>query len=109
MSNMLLCSDANTVIHMQLQRQLQSLPVSANTAPQILHLTSLLIFQKEFGIPLYVSGKFVPMILAEIKSKLEPEQQQLLETAHLSIVNDARDKHLEDFKKLKDFGMSCSL
>lgn len=102
-------TDANTVIHMQLQRQLQSLPVSANTAPQILHLTSLLIFQKEFGIPLYVSGKFVPMILAEIKSKLEPEQQQLLETAHLSIVNDARDKHLEDFKKLKDFGMSCSL
>jgi UDP-N-acetylmuramate-alanine ligase len=47
------------------------------------------------------------MILDEIKSKLEPDQQEeLLETAHLSIINNNRDDHLDDYEKLKAIGMS---
>ncbi|KAI9268456.1 hypothetical protein EDC94DRAFT_600279 [Helicostylum pulchrum] len=102
-------STANMIIHQQLHNQLQGLKISANSAPQLLHLTTLLLFQKLFGVPLYVSGKFVPVILAEIKCKLEPEQQQLLETAHLSIINNSREDHLEHYKELKMIGMSYAL
>lgn len=97
------------MIHQQLHNQLQGLNISANTAPQLLHLTTLLLFQKYFGVPLYVSGKFVPVIITEIKSKLEPEQQQLLEIAHLSIINNQREEHLDDYKQLKMIGISCTL
>lgn len=63
-----------------------------------------------YQIPLYVSGKFVPMILSEIKPKVkEPTQQALLETAHLSIINNNRDQHLDVYKKLKSIGMSYAL
>lgn len=85
---------------------MEGLQISANSAPQLLHLTTLIFFQKIYQIPLYVSGKFVPVILNEIKSKLEPKQQLLLETAHLSIVNNDRDQHLEDYKQLKMIGMN---
>lgn len=92
-----------------MHNQLQGLKISANSAPQLLHLTTLLLFQKLFGVPLYVSGKFVPVILAEIKSKLEPEQRQLLETAHLSIINNRREEHLDHYKELKMIGMGYAL
>jgi Na+/glutamate symporter len=97
---------ANSVIQKQLHHQLQSLSITVNTAPQLLHLTSLLIFQALFKLPLYVSGKFVPMILTEIKSKLEPEQQQLLETVHESIMNNDREGHLDEYKKLRNVGLT---
>lgn len=97
------------IIHQQLHNQLQGLKISANSAPQLLHLTTLLLFQKLFGVPLYVSGKFVPVILAEIKSKLEPEQRKLLETAHLSIINNRREEHLDHYKELKMIGMGYAL
>ncbi|KAI9359359.1 hypothetical protein BD770DRAFT_362932 [Pilaira anomala] len=102
-------STANIMIHQQLHNQLQGLNISANTAPQLLHLTTLLLFQQYFGVPLYVSGKFVPVIITEIKSKLEPEQQRLLEIAHLSIINNQREEHLDDYKQLKMIGISCTL
>lgn len=85
---------------------MEGLQISANSAPQLLHLTTLLFFQKIYEIPLYVSGKFVPVILNEIKTKLEPKQQLLLEKAHLSIVNHDREQHLEDYKQLKMISMS---
>lgn len=98
--------EANKTIQNHLYNQLQGLQISANSAPQLVHLTTLLFFQKIYQIPLYVSGKFVPVILNEIKSKLDPNEQSLLETAHLSIVNHDRDQHLEDYKQLKMIGMS---
>jgi Na+/glutamate symporter len=98
--------NANDIIYNQLHNQLQQLDVSAGTVPQLLHLVSLLIFQHTFQIPLYVSGKFVPMILDEIKPSMNEQDQQLLDRAHISIINNTRQEHLPDYQVLKKLGMS---
>ncbi|KAI8342108.1 hypothetical protein BC941DRAFT_467007 [Chlamydoabsidia padenii] len=54
-----------------LQRQLESTPVSESTAPSILHLTLLLCFQTIYHLPLNVSGKYVPSILNTLAPKLQ--------------------------------------
>lgn len=100
---------ANEITNKQLFQQLQQLPVSTQTVPQMLHLVSLLIYQKVFQIPLYVSGKFVPVILNEIRPSLSKKEQELLDVVHVSIINDQRQEHLEDYTKLKDLGMSYKL
>jgi Na+/glutamate symporter len=96
---------ANEIIYNQLHNQLQQLTISAGTVPQLLHLVSLLIFQNVFQIPLYVSGKFVPMILEEIKPSMTEQDQQLLDNAHLSIINNTRQEHIQDYQVLKKLGM----
>ncbi|KAG2214697.1 hypothetical protein INT46_000916 [Mucor plumbeus] len=100
---------ANEITNKQLFQQLQQLPVSVQTVPQMLHLISLLIYQKVFQTPLYVSGKFVPVILNEIRPSLSKKEQELLDVAHISIINDQRQEHLEDYAKLKDLGMNYRL
>lgn len=100
---------ANEIIYNQLHDQLQQLNVSADTVPQLLHLVSLLIFQNIFQIPLYVSGKFVPMILEMIKPSMTEQDQQLLDSAHLSIINNTRQEHIQDYRVLKKLGMSYKI
>ena len=102
-------SAANKVVQDMLHNQLKGLTVSANTAPQLLHLTSLVIFQSLFQIPLYISGKFVPVIITEIKPKLDSAGQELLEKVHLSIVNNERDTHLDAYHQLKALGMTFAV
>ncbi|KAI7902698.1 uncharacterized protein BX663DRAFT_510177 [Cokeromyces recurvatus] len=97
---------ANKIIQQQLHSQLEQLPVSTSTVPHLLHIVSLLIFQKLFKIPLYVSGKFVPVILNKIRSLLPKDIQDLLDNAHLSIINNDREEHIEDYEKLKRIGLS---
>ncbi|KAF1807420.1 hypothetical protein FB192DRAFT_1022126 [Mucor lusitanicus] len=100
---------ANEITNKQLYHQLQQLPVSTQTVPQMLHLVSLLIFQKVFQLPLYVTGKFVPVILDEIRPHLSSNEQELLNTVHLSIINDQRQEHLEDYERLHSLGMKYKL
>ncbi|GAN05483.1 hypothetical protein MAM1_0093c04954 [Mucor ambiguus] len=100
---------ANEITNKQLYHQLQQLPVSAQTVPQMLHLVSLLIFQKVFQLPLYVTGKFVPVILDEIRPHLSSKEQELLDTVHLSIINDQRQEHLQHYESLHDLGMKYKL
>ncbi|KAL9547757.1 hypothetical protein MBANPS3_006002 [Mucor bainieri] len=99
----------NEITNKQLYHQLQQLPVSAQTIPQILHLVSLLIFQRMFQLPLYVTGKFVPVILDEIRPLLSSDEQKLLDTVHLSIINDQRQEHLQDYETLYSLGMKYKL
>ncbi|CEP14447.1 hypothetical protein [Parasitella parasitica] len=96
---------ANDMTKKQLFQQLQQLAVSEQTAPQMLHLISLLIFQKVFNIPLYVTGRFVPVILNEIRPSLSQEEKELFDMVHLSIIDDQRKDHLEDYTKLKSLGI----
>ncbi|KAI8988285.1 hypothetical protein BDF20DRAFT_317481 [Mycotypha africana] len=96
---------ANEMIQSQLQNQLQQVStISPSTAPQLLHLVSLIIFQYLFKMPLYVSGKFVPAILKVImeKSSLSNEEDgRLLNAAHTSIMNNDVANHIECFQRLK--------
>ncbi|KAI8375615.1 hypothetical protein EDC96DRAFT_495935 [Choanephora cucurbitarum] len=96
----------NTLIYNQLHNQLKRLPLSTQTAPELLHLVSLLLFQKTYKIPLYVSGKFVPAILEQLKPLISQETQHLLTVTHLSIVNNKREEHMDDFRALNQFGMT---
>ncbi|CAO0796168.1 unnamed protein product [Mucor circinelloides] len=100
---------ANDITNKQLYQQLQHLPVSTMTVPQMLHLVSLLIFQTVFQLPLYVTGKFVPVILDEIRPHLSSEEQTLLDTVHLSIINDQREEHVQDYERLHSLGMKYKL
>lgn len=100
---------ANEITNKQLYQQLQQLPVSTQSIPQMLHLVSLLIFQKAFQLPLYVTGKFVPVILDEIRPHLPSEEQELLDTVHLSIINNQRQEHMQDYESLHSLGMKYKL
>lgn len=97
---------ASTLIYSQLHSQLKRLPLSTQTAPELLHLVSLLLFQKTYRIPLYVSGKFVPAILEQVKPLISQEDQHLLTVTHLSIVNNKREEHMDDFRALNQLGMT---
>ncbi|KAK4517468.1 uncharacterized protein ATC70_000805 [Mucor velutinosus] len=100
---------ANEITNKQLHHQLQQLPISAQTVPQMLHLVSLLIFQKVFQLPLYVTGKFVPVILDEILPHLPSKEQDLLNTVHLSIINNQRQEHMQEYESLHSLGMKYKL
>ncbi|ORZ09302.1 hypothetical protein BCR42DRAFT_123709 [Absidia repens] len=54
----------------QLSQQLETTSVTETTAPSLLHLTTLLCFQALHGLPLNVSGKYVPTILKHLASRL---------------------------------------
>ncbi|KAG1171783.1 hypothetical protein G6F70_003820 [Rhizopus microsporus] len=76
----------NKMVYEQLYKQLEQTIISEETAPQILHLVSLLLFLKYHQLPLYVSGKFVPIILNQLEHKLTEEEQALVDRAHASIL-----------------------
>ncbi|KAL1936391.1 hypothetical protein VTP01DRAFT_525 [Rhizomucor pusillus] len=68
-----------TVENMQktLHQQLVNTPVNAETAPSILHLSSIVCFQSLYHLSLFVSGKYVPHIIKQISLKLESETASL--------------------------------
>ncbi|KAG0166081.1 E3 UFM1-protein ligase 1 [Apophysomyces sp. BC1015] len=60
----------NRDVLQSLARQLESTPVTEKSGPSILHLTSVLYFQSVYDLPLYVSGKYVPLILEQTKDRV---------------------------------------
>lgn len=97
---------ANGLVYQQLHSQLENLSISKETAPQLLHLVSLLLFQNIYHLPLYVSGKFVPAILAEIKPSLKEDEQDLLHKVHMSVMGQQENNDAL-FTTLKKLGISC--
>ncbi|KAG1468267.1 hypothetical protein G6F56_003931 [Rhizopus delemar] len=70
-------SQANKAVYHQLYKQLEQVSVSIESAPQILHLVSLLLFLKHYQYPLYVSGKFVPVIINQLEKRLSDQEKTL--------------------------------
>lgn len=100
-------SQANKTVFHQLYKQLDQTTISEETAPQILHLVSLLLFLKHYQLPLYVSGKFVPVILQQLDHCLSSEERALVNKAHDSIINNQRQAHLKDYQQLTTLGLDC--
>ncbi|KAF7728556.1 E3 UFM1-protein ligase 1 [Apophysomyces ossiformis] len=53
-----------------LARQLESTPMTEKSGPSVLHLTTILYFQSVNDLPLYVSGKYVPLVLEQIRKQV---------------------------------------
>ncbi|KAI8063830.1 hypothetical protein BC940DRAFT_306948 [Gongronella butleri] len=75
-----------------LQQQLTSTTASAATAPLILHLTTLALFQDVYAMPLNVSGKFVPAVLKQLSSRLDAAMVELLSSTQDAILAQQKEK-----------------
>ncbi|KAI9272559.1 hypothetical protein BY458DRAFT_160286 [Sporodiniella umbellata] len=96
---------ANKTVGQQLYRQLEQTPISQEAAPQILHLTSLLLFLKHYQCPLYVSGKFVPAVLTRLEPFLSEKEKELVHRSYDSIVKNECALTMVDCEQLVGLGL----
>ncbi|KAI8993432.1 hypothetical protein BDB01DRAFT_326341 [Pilobolus umbonatus] len=98
-------SKFSRLIREQLLNQLKELSLEAMYAPQLLHIVCLILFQSLYKMPLYVSGKCVPIVLMEIKPLLEKKDQELLEFIHDSIIHQDTTEHNTEYERLRTLGI----
>ncbi|KAF9902565.1 E3 UFM1-protein ligase 1 [Linnemannia zychae] len=100
-------SDANDSLKLldhleELRRVLIGIEPLSESAALMLHIVTLIAFQKWTGHMLHASGKYVPRILRQLRSTLEKQQEQTSPLEQLSLLEKMLDQVLTNLKQPQD-------